>query len=51
MINTLELSVLGSVFRAERAQALNQGEYLFGNVELRVSTLKRREAVSIEKST
>lgn len=31
--------------------ALNQGEYLFGNVESRVSTLKSREAVSIEKST
>lgn len=41
---------------AERAllrfdSALIQGEYLFGHVELRISTLKRREAVSIEKST
>lgn len=44
----LRPSVLRSVFRA---RLWIKGEYLFGNVELRVSTLKRREAVSIEKST
>lgn len=51
MINTSGWACSAAVSMLSVPLALNEGEYLFGNVELRVSTLKRREAVSIEKST